>query len=434
MAIARLAVLKFSLVIGNNGSELTVTPHNAQPLPTIYGNLSLAGLGSLRESLGKCLDDFKDKVGSALEVTDFPALSQSLSRLHEKGRTLAFQLFGMEIKAVSDLLHQYCPPGTIAPALAKMTHPDVSHWDEKEDKALPRIEVNTLLENFIPMEFLPLFNMTEPKEIRSLPDLYDVARSFLGFSVVVKRSDLRLSAAKLQRLMLDNKERLPIKFFRYEGLAGVRKEIEFFKDWEKHIDLEGPWPNAQYKAQEFEKMFADHIWNFHCRLDGNNRDCADQIHHFSCHCDTKSDDSANYHVELGHDSQTRRKVTIGKLQARFAELQVAGPQRCPDLPPPFVFFNACGSSKIKPGEMASFPRLFFTIGSRGFIGAETRIPDQVAAEFSKYFYTKLLGGFPLGDAVQAAKQMLLTRYNNPLGVLYTVYADSDLAVSHPVLR
>ncbi len=429
MAIARGAVLKFSLEISNNGSELTITPHNAQPLPPIAGNLSLTGLGTLRESLGKDLDDFKDKVGSALEVSNWQSLSQSLRKLHEKGRALAFQLFGMELRKITELLRQHCPHRVTDPA--QLASPDFFGWSETD--ALPRVEVNALLENFIPMEFLPLFNMTEPEEVKNLSDLYKVASSFLGFSVVVKRADTRLGAAKLQNLMLENVPKLPIKFFRYDGLAGVRKEMEFFQHWEEHIDLEGPWPDVHHPAQEFEKLFADHIWHFRRRFDGNDRESADQIHHFSCHCDTKSDDSANYHVELGHDPQTRRKVTIGKLNARFGEL-AAGGDRCPDSPPPFVFFNACGSSKIKPGEMASFPRLFFTIGSRGFIGTETRIPDQVAAEFSKYFYTKLLSGYPLGDAVQAAKRMLLTRYNNPLGVLYTVYADPDLVVSQPVLR
>jgi hypothetical protein len=71
-------------------------------------------------------------------------------------------------------------------------------------------------------------------------------------------------------------------------------------------------------------------------------------------------------------------------------------------------------------------------GNRGFIGTETRIPDQYAAAFSEQFYTELLQGRPLGEAVHAARWTLLRRHNNPLGILYTVYADPDMRVRKPV--
>jgi CHAT domain-containing protein len=98
---------------------------------------------------------------------------------------------------------------------------------------------------------------------------------------------------------------------------------------------------------------------------------------------------------------------------------------------PLVFLNACGTSAITPGGVASFPSLFLKNGNRGFIGSETRISDKVAAAFSRSFYGEFVAGQSLGEAVKAAKWALLRQYNNPLGILYTNYANPDIRVLKP---
>ena len=59
------------------------------------------------------------------------------------------------------------------------------------------------------------------------------------------------------------------------------------------------------------------------------------------------------------------------------------------------------------------------------------MPDEVASAFSRYFYTYLLQGLSLGEAIHRAKWKLVELHQNPLGVLYTVYADPELTVRRP---
>jgi hypothetical protein len=77
----------------------------------------------------------------------------------------------------------------------------------------------------------------------------------------------------------------------------------------------------------------------------------------------------------------------------------------------------------------SFPRFFLQDNrNRGFIGTETNVPDAFAANFSRYFYSGLLNGLNLGEAIYEAKWAMLKNCN-PLGILYTNYADPELRVS-----
>jgi CHAT domain-containing protein len=99
---------------------------------------------------------------------------------------------------------------------------------------------------------------------------------------------------------------------------------------------------------------------------------------------------------------------------------------------PLVFLNACGSSKVTPEGVSSFPSMFLRIGSRGVIGTETSVPDLAAAEFAREFYTRFFKGFTLGEALFDARMRLLRNRFNPIGALYSAYANADLRVRAPI--
>ena len=61
---------------------------------------------------------------------------------------------------------------------------------------------------------------------------------------------------------------------------------------------------------------------------------------------------------------------------------------------------------------------------------DSLVPDYFAAEFSGRFYRYLLSGKNLGDAMHQTRLDLLTmpKRNNPLGLLYLLYADPSIKV------
>jgi len=153
------------------------------------------------------------------------------------------------------------------------------------------------------------------------------------------------------------------------------------------------------------------------------------VQHFACHCTTGHARSEDDCLNLSCDSGRSHKVKLADLQARFTEL--AEPDANRRNSKPLVFLNACGSSVINPTAPATFPHFFLKNGNRGFIGTETAVPDGVASAFSRTFYSFFLRGCSLGEAIHQAKWELVERHRNPLGILYTVYADPELTVRRP---
>ena len=63
-------------------------------------------------------------------------------------------------------------------------------------------------------------------------------------------------------------------------------------------------------------------------------------------------------------------------------------------------------------------------GARGAISTECIIPDSFASSFIVEFYARLLKGVQIGDALFETRKFLLTHpTNNPLGLLYALYAN-----------
>jgi hypothetical protein len=125
--------------------------------------------------------------------------------------------------------------------------------------------------------------------------------------------------------------------------------------------------------------------------------------------------------------QGERKVNLEALTDELVKLRLGpGTRRVR----PLVFFNACGSAMVDPVGASSFPELFLRrdLGFLGFIGTEATIPDSFAAEFARAFYGFLLDGKEIGEALHATRWKLLDDNMNPLGLLYSLYAEPEIRV------
>jgi hypothetical protein len=355
-----------------------------------------------RETLKSGLRSVKDGVSNKLpSVMDAHA---ALGKLNVKGLTLVSQIFGEKRRVVVDFFRQTFP-----------------QWQTSEEPVRISI-VAAELGRFLPLEFLPLFELSDWPPADDTNTLAAAGRRFPGFSAIIQREfgDLNVN----QDPILQNEPRLSLRCFSYRGLKGASEEEQFFTANGKEIDLEGPWPTNQIERKKFSRTLARYLRHGDERFNGTKRPVVDQIQHFACHCEVDEKVSSDSRMLLAFDN----KVTIGELQAEFAVLD----DRVPKFGP-LIFLNACGSSEMDPMKVTSFPRFFLRDNrNRGFIGTEINVPDAFAAAFSKIFYERLLAGASLGDAIYAAKWVMLRQYNNPLGILYTVYANPELRVSRPV--
>jgi len=53
-----------------------------------------------------------------------------------------------------------------------------------------------------------------------------------------------------------------------------------------------------------------------------------------------------------------------------------------------------------------------------------------AADFAEQLYAHLLAGEPLGESLLATRRYFLEKYNNPSGLLYSMYALPSIRLQH----
>jgi hypothetical protein len=356
-----------------------------------------------RATLKRGLDQMKSMVRNPSPgVRD---AHNALGALNRVGLTLLWQVFRNEIERVVRIFQNSYPS-----------------WDTATEPFA--IDLSAELGRFVPVEFLPLFELSEWPTFEDVAGLARAARRFPGFSAVIRRQFTDLSVD--QDLVLKNEPKLPLKCFSYSGLGGAGEEVRFFTEIRDGIDLDGPWPTGPMTVEEFSRSLATHLRYADQRFDGGVSP-GDQIQHFACHCEIDEEVASASRLRFSFGNE----VTIADLESYFPLL---GDKRRPAFRP-LIFLNACGGSQIDPVMVTSFPRFFLEEnGNRGFIGTETNVSDSLAARFSMRFYEELLSGATLGEAVHRAKWTMLTKHNNPLGILYTVYADPELRLSQPIAR
>jgi len=90
---------------------------------------------------------------------------------------------------------------------------------------------------------------------------------------------------------------------------------------------------------------------------------------------------------------------------------------------PLVVLNACDTGIRNPLQTANFiSAMLAHAKSVGVLATECEVPSLFAAAFAKEFYGKfLLTGLSIGRALLEARREFMTRYYNPLGLLYSLY-------------
>jgi len=290
---------------------------------------------------------------------------------------------------------------------------------KREAGGIPFVEVHGHAD-FFPFELLPLFG---PKEVPSLgnrAEAEDVLARCLGYGVAVRRvRGEQVVSAPLRA----GDGGVPMQFLRYR-MPGAATEGSFFDGCEGRLVVEGPWPPDKLDRASVASKLLDSLHNPRRRLDGaDSLPVPIQIQHFACHCDTQFDDADDYALILGRDAGHRvtlKEIYDGVLEREREALWDEGR--------PLVMLNACGSTRISAKDFRSFPTWFLSNRYRAFLGAETDVPDIVAAHYAARLYEELLGGAALAEAVVRARRRLWNERGNPLGLLYVMYGDPFLTL------
>ena len=104
---------------------------------------------------------------------------------------------------------------------------------------------------------------------------------------------------------------------------------------------------------------------------------------------------------------------------------------------PLVFLNACDGGRADfslTGLGGWAEKLFREANASAFVGALWEVHDDLAVEFTKHFYSRLVAGDSIGEAMRAARVHLYQiDSTNPTWLAYTLYGDPNTVVRIGVL-
>ncbi len=402
--------------------------HKTIEVPIGHGNLS-----DFLKRYHQGLEDLKRRLDkSNIKQEDFDKLTDAFEKCFAHNKWLYSQLFGNE-KEIADITNY----------LKKYLY-------LKSRVNIGVIQVRaTNIKHIIPIECLVMVG-TESK-VKKKQDVAKTASGILGFSFIINR--VVKGNPQSQKRELKNVPQLPIKYFYDEALRGSKSELSFFEDekYKRYFNLDGPWPlkGTKFTVKDVVRYLSQPNLRFEQIAQIETAEhLSDEIHHLSCHCYTDDNDSWESKLRLTGGFS----VSIKAMQAHLPDLTYERERsiseksfsetighiwprtRRTQREMPLIFLNACGSSKLSPKGITSFPQYFLNENKNcGFIGSEISIPDSFAAEFSKQFYLHLIKErCGVGEAIFKARRKMLDRHNNPLGILYISYSDPYLRVTKAV--
>jgi hypothetical protein len=355
---------------------------------------------SSRDGLNLMLLSFKDVVGDGRTV-DCSVAYEALDLLYTKALSLANSLFRDFELLVHTMEERLRPRSAAQPLLVDIVGQDTE---------------------FLPLELLPFLHWNWRTEANTIEELVAVARTFLGFATIVRRT----GPSGMSQSAVLARGRPPLRLFRHAAMSGAVAEEAYFRNSER-FDFRGSWPDeASAPLNAATELSA------RCSEPATTRGISgdpppDRIHHFACHFYVNTRNLAESRLSFAADGGTTRDVSVEDLARRLYMSRVES-REPPGVDRPLVFVNACGSSTLSPDAAGSLPELFMRNGNVGFIGAETRVPDMFAADFARSFYEALLDGSTVGGALWWAKQQALSVACNPLGLLYAFYGNPDLHI------
>lgn len=178
----------------------------------------------------------------------------------------------------------------------------------------------------------------------------------------------------------------------FEGLASQGK-ITLLK-------LRSLDPNK--KQQEFDELraFLSHSFN---------------IAHFACHASYKDETPTLSHILLSNE------FPITLMDLEVYDISISGH--------PLIVVNACETGNLNPLYTSYFAAAFIKHGVLGVVATECLVPDAFAADFAQKLYSHLLVEKTLGASLLATRKHFLEIYQNPSGLLYSMYAAPNIRLS-----
>lgn len=277
-------------------------------------------------------------------------------------------------------------------------HPDALTAIQDLLALSPKVSIEIVSENFfLPWELL----YPDPVGLEDEPLSYE---RFWGMNCVISRvivQSTRPGAFVSPVIHVADRPRLGL--LTYLGLDHVvKREIPFFEQLHDNgkIALFHLRPLDRKKKQvelgEFKAFWGNAL----------------NLAHFACHASYDNEEPELSCILLSD------QFPISLQDMEVYSIQINGN--------PLIIMNTCETGNVNPLYTLYFARAFLKYGALGVVATECDVPDAFAADFAEQLYGHLLAGEPLGASLLATRRYFLQEYNNPSGLLYSMYAPESI--------
>jgi hypothetical protein len=129
-------------------------------------------------------------------------------------------------------------------------------------------------------------------------------------------------------------------------------------------------------------------------------------------------------------SQATSWLELQRAKLHVSDLEMARAPRFKNNPV-VAFLNGCKTSPLTTWNASTMVGFLCTRGNKHLccIASVNELPASFAAEFAKKFWEKfLINRLPIGTALRSARCHMLEQWNNPLGLLYSLFGRVDTYV------
>lgn len=193
--------------------------------------------------------------------------------------------------------------------------------------------------------------------------------------------------------------------------------IIYDADLERAKEIENP-PFRKY-IRELGHTVND-IDFIHCNTKEGVKNFLDktecQILYFHCHAENNFDNPDKSWI-------CHKSIDVNTIKYLWKIEKLKGTQ--------LIFINACEAGQVNPLIGKGIIEMLQMLGAGVVIGSQCGIPISIAPEFARIFFKEFLAGKTAGEALMKARHDFLYEYNNPFGLTYALYGDSNIKLEKP---
>jgi CHAT domain-containing protein len=135
------------------------------------------------------------------------------------------------------------------------------------------------------------------------------------------------------------------------------------------------------------------------------------------------------HNLFDHDNPDLSSILLGDDDPLFPTVINGSRARFLREARPLLFFNAChsGRTDFNPMGISGWAKVLLKHGASAFVGPFWEVVDDSALVFCSKFYSELLRGAPIGEAVRLAR-LAIKDSGDPTWLSYSLYAHPEARV------